>query len=210
MGAGHASRSLFREDADHFRGLSVPAVYQADDTYVDHAGRNVGRYQLGKCRSCSPLHRCSGDRRSVLYRRKGGGFREISFAVQESAVGTSRHFATTQRLGGFRSEADINSQIRPAVSVAFGPKRALAVFAISPLAEVVGAVVEKLSFRLTRKRTRCPTAPQRLSKVGGGPLRFEGPARIDIVLNSNLAKKSDLETSVGAERRNCHQWSGRH
>jgi hypothetical protein len=29
-------------------------------------------------------------------------FREISFAVQESAVGTSRHFATTQHFGSFQ------------------------------------------------------------------------------------------------------------
>jgi hypothetical protein len=36
------------------------------------------------------------------------------------------------------------------------PKRALAVFAISPLAEVVGAVVEKLSFRLSRKLAALP------------------------------------------------------
>jgi hypothetical protein len=39
-----------------------------------------------------------------------------------SACGPSRHFAAAQRLGRFRSEADINWQARSAGSVANGPK----------------------------------------------------------------------------------------
>ena len=44
-------------------------------------------------------------------------------AAREFLHCPSRHFATTQHLGRFRSEADINWQARPAVSVANDPIR---------------------------------------------------------------------------------------
>jgi hypothetical protein len=40
-----------------------------------------------------------------------------------SAVGPSRHFAAKQRLGRFRSEADIKRQAGPAGKVANDPDR---------------------------------------------------------------------------------------
>jgi hypothetical protein len=42
-------------------------------------------------------------------------------AVHESPRGTSRHFAATQDVGRFRTEADMNRQARPAASVANDP-----------------------------------------------------------------------------------------
>jgi hypothetical protein len=43
-------------------------------------------------------------------------------AVHQSGPGTSRHFAAMQRLGRFRSEADMDGQARPANSVENDPQ----------------------------------------------------------------------------------------
>ena len=44
-----------RRDAGYYRGLSVPAVYQAHNTYVHRASRNVGRIFTGKREDSRPF-----------------------------------------------------------------------------------------------------------------------------------------------------------
>ena len=60
-------------DAGYFRGLGVPPVYQAHDTYVDRAGRIVGRISTGKWRS---PHFTSARSDQRLLPLKGESFRE--------------------------------------------------------------------------------------------------------------------------------------
>jgi hypothetical protein len=107
MGAGHASCSLFRRDAGYFRGLGVPAVYQAHDTYVDRAGRNVGRILTGKMEGCAHFTSARSDQRLLPLK---GEIPRISFAVQESAVGPKRRFAVRSDMSEVGGEADMPRQ----------------------------------------------------------------------------------------------------